>query len=168
MIIEQIPKQVIDKIEEELIKEREKIDAEWKGKIIDYDDLENTMICDIFLDYYWIPLMEIQEIIYKELPFLKGLNIDIYPYIGDMNEEHCNVSYANWDVRVWLHLCFFDVNNWDNLLDEQKEKVNELLSNLTEFYSQFDIDMELYLVDLPEEFKDENGIVYEGCYKKIV
>lgn len=52
MRIEQIPEQVIDKIEEELIKERKKIDAKWKGEIIDYDDLENTMICDIFLDCY--------------------------------------------------------------------------------------------------------------------
>lgn len=168
MIIEQIPKQVIDKIEEELIKEREKIDAKWKGKIIDYDDLENTMICNIFSDYYWIPLIEIREIIDKELPFFKELNIDIFPYVGDMNKEYCNVSYANWDVIVSLNVCSFDLDNWHGMLDEQKEKVKELLSELNEFYSRFDIDMELYLVDLPEEFKDENGIVYEGCYKKIV
>lgn len=167
MIKELISEELINKINEELKEERKIIDEKWTGKIVDLD-IENIMACEIFLNYYQIPMIELQDIIGKELTFLNELKAEIYPCVGDVGEEYCNASYASWDVKVWLNVCNFDVNNWSILNDEQKEQVKELFEELDEIYDKFDFDMELYLENLPEDFKDEEGNVYKENYKRIV
>ena len=85
-----------------------------------------------------------------------------------MGEEYCNISYASWDWRVWLNVIHFEVNNRNYLNDDQKEQVKEVFDELNEIYNKLDLDMELYLEDLPEDFKEEDGNVYDGSYKRIV
>lgn len=167
LIKELISEELINKINEELKEERKIIDEKWIGKIVDLD-IENIMASEIFLDYYQIPLIELQDIVDEELPFLGELKVDVYPCVGDMGEEHCNISYASWDWRVWLNVCNFEVNNWSILNDGQKEQVKELFDELDEIYNKLDFDMGLYLEKLPEDFKDEDGNVYDGSYKRIV
>lgn len=167
MIKELISEELINKINEELKEERKIIDEKWTGKIVGLD-IENIMLCDIFLSYYQIPLIELQDIIDKKLIFLNELKAEIYPCVADTEKEYCNVSYASWDWRVWLHVCNFDVNNWSILNNEQKEQVKELFEELNEIYNKLDLDMGLYLEDLPEDFKDADGNVYEENYKRIV
>lgn len=168
MINELISEELINKINEELREERKIIDEKWTGKVVNFDDLENIMASEIFLDYYQIPLIELQGIIDKELTFLNELKAEIYPCVGDMGEEYCNISYASWDWRVWLNVIHFEVNNRNYLNDDQKEQVKEVFDELNEIYNKLDLDMELYLEDLPEDFKEEDGNVYDGSYKRIV
>jgi hypothetical protein len=120
LIEELISEELINKINKELKKEREKIDAKWTGEIIDFNDIENIMVSDIFLSYYQTPLSELQDVIDMELPFLSKLKVDAYPSVGDIEKEYCNISYASWDWKVWLHVCCFEVNNSSALNEEQE------------------------------------------------
>ncbi|WP_047154572.1 hypothetical protein [Aneurinibacillus tyrosinisolvens] len=168
MIKEYMNQELIDKIEKSLEVEREIIDKMWKGKIIDINDIEETMICDIFLNYYQTPLVMVDEIINQVAPFIKELKIDVFPYIGDIEIEYFNISSANWDYTAKLHVCFIEVEGLSRLSEEQREQIKDLKEEIEELYGQLDFDMKLYLANLPEDYVAENGERYSAKYKMIV
>lgn len=168
LIKEKISDELLDVIFEELRKEEVKIEENWEGKIVNFNELEELLICDIYRDYYQKPQIMIEELINENVPFIEELKVDIFPYLGDLEIIHCNVAGANYDIEVRLHICFFEVDGWNKLNKEQKEQVGVLREELEELYRELDLDMRLYLMDLPENSKDELGNSYPSEYKEIV
>ena len=134
LIKELISEELINKINKKVKQERKIIDEKWIGEIIDFNDIENIMACEIFLDYYQIPLIELQDIIYKEYKRLEtslvksrfilnvkkffDVNLDYslipegYNFIGK-NREHI-LQFKDEKIRMCL-IMGFNIKESDEL-----------------------------------------------------
>lgn len=151
MIEEHITDKLIAKINAELEVEHNKLQT-CIGKTLRKSEIEEEMICDIYISYYQTPLCEIEDIIKKVAPFLDELGVTLNPYVGDARWSY---DYADCDATVAMSLRFIEVEGWNKLDGEQKEQVEELCEELRDLYYKLNFGMTLDLREIESEEDDD-------------
>ena len=146
MIQEYITDELIAKINAELKIKHSNLQT-CIGQTLKKSQIEEEMLCDIYINYYQTPLCEVDDIIKKVAPFLDELEVTLLPYIGDIKWSY----NMDCDATVKMYLCSIDVEGWNKLDDEQKEQVNELREELFSLYYELNFDMTLGLSEIEED-----------------
>lgn len=158
MFVKKIDKQLLEEMQNALYEEREQIEANWDGEIIDleYEDFDDKLRSEIFSDYLNIPLHMLVEMINQHFPFLKEKQITIDPFSEVIISDNGN----NKEVTLRVYADIYD-DDKETLSETESTQLDKLLEELTQLYEDLDINTTLYISqasieDVPEDDFEED------------